>query len=689
MNTLLRILGVLVVIVVVIALVAGSSLYMVVQRSLPQTSGTLAIAGLQDSVEVIRDEWGVPHIYAQNQDDLFFAEGYVMAQDRLWQMEFNRRVAAGRLSEFGGASTLNEDILLRSLGLYRTAQTSIEHISPQALRPMEAFARGINAFADTHKNSLPLEFTVLNTLGGASMAWEPWTVVDTAAIGNVMALSLSMNMRIEIFRTQIRTKLGEARAAELEPGYPASGPFILHSSGSTGAAPSAAGAAASAVTTTALADLEQTYDRVMYAIQAGRLPSTDDTALPLSGIGSNNWVVAGSRTASSRPFLANDPHLGIQNPSIWYEVHLEAPDVHIAGVTFAGVPGVVLGHNDRIAWGATNGEVDVQDMYVEKINPANPSQYEYGGAWVEGQVWHEEIKVKGQAAPVVRDILVTQHGPIITEGVKDRISEPVALRWSLYEQSGSLFQAVSMLWRARNWDDFEAALRQWDAPAQNMVYADVDGNIGYRMPGFIPVRAQGDGSAPVPGWTGEYEWVGRIAFEDMPSAYNPVAGFVATANNRPVDYSYPYELGSEWAPPYRAQRIEGLITSTAKLTIQDMRDIQADVYSIPDMELIPYIAALPPANDSERRALAMITAWNGRTSTDSVSASLMESMLTLAMRYTFADDLGKLADDYLDNGVPVLLRILPDNSNTWFDDITTPAHDTRRRSPPCPPRYTG
>ena len=684
-NRLLRLLRNLVILCVVAGLVVSGGLWVAVQRTLPQTSGNLLVNGLTSSVEVIRDTWGVPHVYAQNADDLFFAQGYVMAQDRLWQMEFNRHVAAGRVSEFGGKATLKDDILLRALGLRRTAEADVQKLDAASKQALEAFARGVNAFADTHRDRLPLEFTLLGAVG-ANIYWEPWTPTDTVAIGKVMALGLSMNMRIELFRSQLYAKVGATKAADLEPGYPESGPFIVDSVGA-GLGPDQGGdndaewaglrpAPTGAAPTVEVEELAQTWQRVLYMAQAGRLPDGTESAFPFAAVGSNNWVVSGAKTTTGKPLLANDPHLGIQNPSVWYEIHLEAPNLRLAGVTFVGVPGIVLGHNDRIAWGATNSEVDVQDLYVEKINPANPRQYEYQGKWVDGEVWHEEIRLRGAEDPVVKEILVTRHGPIITEGVSDRITDQVALRWTI-QDAGTLFQSVAMLWTARNWQDFQAAMKLWDVPSQNIVYADVDGNIGYQMQGRVPVRARGDGSAPAPGWSGDYEWTGFIPYSDLPQAYNPADSVIASANNRIVNYGYTYFLSNEWAPPYRAQRIEDLLLAKPQLSAQDMRDIQADVYSIPDREFAPYLVALAPENDSERQAIDLIKAWDYRTGADSVAASLVETMLAYAMRYTFGDELGKLANDYLDNGVPVLLRILPDERNAWFDDVTTSARETR------------
>ena len=507
----------LLVILVVAGLLLGGGVSWLVRRTLPQTRGNLAVSGLAAPVEVIRDSWGVPHIYAQNLDDLFFAQGYVLAQDRLWQMEFNRLVAAGRLSEFGGKSALKDDILLRSLGLYRMAQASVQRLS----RKIGAYSTRLpvaSTLSPTPTQRLPLEFTLLNTIGGADLQWEPWTATDTVAVGNVMAMGLSMNMRIEIFRAQMTAKLGTERAAQLEPGYPHDGPFIVKGF-EKGSLPGTAAPVATRFpeeTEGLLDDLGEAYDRVLSMALTGRLPGDEDESLPSTASAATTGWSAGKRTETGKPFLANDPHLGIQNPSIWYENHLESPGLRISGVTFVGVPGVVLGHNDRIAWGATNAEVDVQDLYVEKINPANPRQYEYRGQWVDGQVWHEEIRVKGQAEPVVRDILVTRHGPMITEGVSDRISDQVALRWTLHDPGRSSSRGCYAVDGAQL-----AGLPGSDEAVGRAVAEHRLCRCGrqHRLPdarGCCRCAPRETASAPVPGWTGEYEWTGWIPYDDLP-----------------------------------------------------------------------------------------------------------------------------------------------------------------------------
>lgn len=677
MQTIARFVRALLIILVIAGLLLAGGLYLLIQRTLPQTSGKLAVAGLAQAVEVIRDTWGVPHLYAQSTDDLFFAQGYVMAQDRLWQMDFNRRVAAGRLSEFGGQATLSTDVYMRTLGLYRSARADLPLLSTRERAVLESFARGVNAFIDTHRSTLPLEYTILNTVGGARIEPERWSPVDTLAWGKVMALGLSNNMSYELLRVQWQSLLGAERTAQLEPGYPQAGPFIVKQQGAaleTETPPQAP--LVDAGLSAALSELDAQNAIARYIAVNGSIPDRE-TALgfSFSAIGSNNWVVSGSKTTSGEPLLANDMHLGIQNPSIWYEVHLEAPGLRLAGLTFAGVPGIIVGHNDRIAWGCTNAFPDVQDLFIEKFNPQNGRQYEYQGAWLDAQVVREEINVKGQSEPVVKDILITRHGPIVTDVVSGT-SERVALRWTALDP-GTLFTSVIALWSARNWQDFRAALKDWDVPSQSFVYADVDGNIGYQMPGRVPVRAAGNGALPVPGWSGAYEWTGWIPYDSLPRAYNPPNGFVASANNRPVEYSYRYFLSNEWAPPYRAQRIEDLLAARARLSLQDMRDIQADQYSIPDKELARYLLAVQPANDSERQALEFVRQWDGRLALDSVGASIVESVVVSAMGATFGDELGKLANSYLGAGVPVLLRILPDAGNAWFDDVGTAGKETR------------
>ena len=648
--------GILVVMLALLLIAGGGAYLFFVRRSWPQMDGTLHVAGLQDRVEVYRDAWGVPHIFAQNEHDVFFAQGYVHAQDRLWQIEFSRRVAAGRLSEILGEETLKTDRFLRTIGLYRAAQADLAVLPSETIDVLQAYADGLNAFVETHRDRLPLEFALLG------FQPEPWTPTDSLAWGKVMCLDLGDNWERELLREQLVSAFGEERVQELVPPYPSQGPLII---------PPEAKSYAYADST-----LLSDYQDVK-------------ATLGICGphVGSNNWVVDGSKTASGMPLLANDTHLGIQMPSIWYEIHLSASDLDVVGMSFPGAPGVILGHNRHIAWGVTNLGPDVQDLYVEKINPNNPDQYEFKAQWEDMTVIHEEIRVKGRDAPVELRVRLTRHGPVLTPVVPEA-KEQLALRWTALD-GGQLFRSVHMLNHARDWDEFRHALRYWDAPSQNFVYADTQGNIGYQAPGRIPIRAKGQGLVPVPGWTGEYEWTGYIPFEELPFVYNPSTHYVVTANNQIVPDSYPYFITYEWAKPLRAQRIEQLLHATDNLTPDDFRDIQADTYSIPGARLTPYILSLEEEGWLWERATKFLREWDGHVTAESGGAGIFEVTYWRFLVNTFGDELkdagivkGDLMrpdpedDEWL--GSPMaLLAIVDDRDNEWFDDVRTPEVEDR------------
>jgi len=671
------IIGILLLVVIVL-MVSGGFLF--IQRTFPEaTSGlklggltlapgtaTLRLPGLSAPVEVLRDAQGVPHIYAQSMPDLFLAQGYVTAQDRLWQLEFNRRAGSGRLSEILGAPTLNTDIYMRTLGLRRAAEADVARLDPSIRSYLEAYASGVNAFIASHKDRLPLEFLILG------FQPEPWTPTDSLTWGKVMALSLSGNMGTEVLRYQLSARLGPERLTELEPGYPATGPFIVEQ-----LPPNLMGPKST---------LDQPHLEGLFAFDPAplaQLAAQDEQVRRLilgttsdAGLGSNNWVVDGSKSATGKPLLANDPHLSIQLPSIWVQVHLVAPGYNVVGVTFPGVPGVVIGHNDRIAWGVTNVGPDVQDLFIEKFNPANPKQVEYKGQWENLQVIQETIKVKGQAEPVVKEILISRHGPIVAEVVSGAPAG-VALSWTAL-QPGTLYQSLLAINQARNWHEFRAALRYWDVPSQNFVYADVDGNIGYQMPGRIPIRAKGNGTLPVPGWTGEYDWIGEVPFDELPSIFNPPSHYVVTANNQVPPPGYKYFLTNDWAAPYRAQRIVDRIKAKERLTVADMADIQADAYSIPTKAVAAAMAEATAANATQQKMQALVAAWDGVLSEESTAGMIAEAFTLAMLRNTFSDELGNLTNSYLSRGMPVLIRLLATPGSPWFDDTSTPTTETLR-----------
>jgi penicillin amidase len=581
----------------IIVLILAGGMTWLVRRPWPQVSGTLTVPGLLAPVEVIRDDWGVPHIYAQNEQDLFFAQGFVHAQDRLWQMEFNRRIGSGTLSAALGEATEETDRFLRTIGLRRAAEKEWLLLDDDTRSILEAYAAGVNAYVETHRDRLPLEFTILG------VDPSPWTAVDTLAWGKVMSFNLGGNYELELLRARIIAELGEEAAQQLLPPYADGAPVIIP--------PEARSYAW-------LRDSDFGGLDALAAILGDRGATW----------GSNNWTVHGSHTATGLPLLANDTHLGLNMPSIWYENGLHGGRFDSVGFSFPGAPMVIIGHNSRIAWGVTNLGPDVQDFYIEKLNdPIHPTQYEFRGEWQELQVVQEIIEVKDQS-PVTLDVFITHHGPIMNDVIGDlEEAEPMALQWTALDSS-YLFRAVTLINLASNWDDFRQALSYWDVPSQNFVYADVDGNIGYQSPGNIPVRAPGhQGLVPVPGWTGEYEWQGSIPFNELPSVLNPPTGFVATANNKVVPDDYPYHLAFEWAAPYRAQRITELLAADDNITFDEIRDIQAQTYSLPAELLRPYLLSVEPETDLQRLALVELKTWDLQLETDRAGASVYQVWL--------------------------------------------------------------
>ncbi len=696
------------------ALLFGTWLWFT-RRPYPQTRGSLRIEGLGAAVEVLRDRHGVPHIYARTAEDLFFAQGFVHAQDRFWQMEFWRRISSGRLSELFGKSTLETDKFLRTLGLYRVAQREVELLSPDVRRWLEAYAAGVNAYALKRRPArLGLEFALL-ALQGVKVRIQPWSPVDSIAWGKMMAYDLGGNHQTERLQLDLLRSAGRSLWASFFAPYRPDMPITVEQK----ELQKALGAALGLRGGTGRAE------------GAGRRDGPAVTGLGL-GVGSNNWVVSGRRTASGKPLLANDMHLAIQMPSIWYEVALhgvaedgtvkrtEACPFQLRGLSFPGAPGVIAGHNDRIAWGHTNLGGDVQDFYVERINPANPDQYEVNGRWVDMEVRVETIRVHKADEPVLLRVRSTRHGPVLSDrGLWSELGgytvspgrefpegvgfTAVSLRWTALEP-GRLFEAVLRLDQASNFREFRDALRSWDVPAQNIVYADVDGNIGYQVPGLQPIRARGHGLAPAPGWTDQYEWTGYIPFDRLPWLFNPEKGYIATANARIADPSYPYFLGSEYSFGERARRIRELIEADADgITLQDMQSIQADVYDQYAAELVPYLRGLPlstgrkpPAeppeeeSDRERRkreqkeareleamnaARERLLSWDFQMRRESPEAALYAFFWMALVEETFRDQYPEKrwppeGHGRLQNALYYLLR---EPENPWWDDLGTPA----------------
>ena len=625
----------------------GAAIWMV-RRPLPTTSGTLRLAGLSAPVTVVRDGAGMPHLTAANSLDLFRAQGYVVAQDRLWQMDFYRRVGAGRLAEVLGPTPLDTDRFVRTVGWRRAAQKELDALPAEYKTILQAYSDGVNAFLDTHSDELPLEFTILG--------YKPdhWTPLDTVTFGKVMAWDLSENMNVELTMSDLQAKLGVDKAAQYLPRYPDGGPIIVGQSALPGRA---AGGSAPA----------QRLSGVFGGGAAG-------------GIGSNNWVIGGSHTSDGKPLLANDPHLGVQNPSIWYAMQLRATDgsLDVEGVTFAGAPGIVVGHNATIAWGVTNLGPDTEDLFVEKLDAAgHPGQYEYKGAWRPLDVITETIPVKGDVGQTLT-ISSTVHGPLLN-GVIPELTAPSALSWTAL-QPGRLLSAVISVDRARDWAGFHAALADWSVPGQNFVYADTAGNIGYQATGVWPVRGKGNGLVPVDGSSGEYDWTGTVPYAEMPSVLNPAAGYIVTANNRVVGADYPHLITGWWFPPFRAAEITAMIQATPKVGVADIKRMQYDTHSQPAVAVGKALAGLSGPGVTE--GAARFKDWDGNLSTDSATAALYQITYGEMLTRTLADDMGgTLAAEYLGNlngaGDMLMQQLLADPQAALWDDSSTPAHETR------------
>jgi penicillin amidase len=656
------------------------AILVVVRNPLPKTRGILAAKGLQSEVEVLRDRYGVPHIRAATMHDLYFAQGYVTAQDRFWQMDFWRRIGAGRLSELFGKSTLGTDMYLRTVGFRRVAQQDYLAMDPETKSVFESYAEGVNAYVGGRPpGKVSLEYTLLK-LQGVPVSIEPWTSLDSITWLKLMAQDLSGNMRRELYSISLIQQLGLARMrdffgtyrygempvivsdSELVKSLLRPGGSAFRGPGALGV-PGVPGLPGAGPSPELLAALQGVPMRGVGGIALGAPLALGDAP----GLGSNNWVIAGSRTASGKPILANDPHLGIQMPSIWYETDLycsateqqpgknAGSPFHVRGFSFAGVPGVIVGHNDRIAWGVTNLNPDVQDLYIEKVNPENPNQYEVNGHWVDMGIHREEIKVLHQDEPTVILARETRHGPVITDssgfaGYRGFTINPsgafpmslelrvLSLKWTAL-QANSTFHSLVLLDRARNFEEFRQALRYWDVPSQNFVYADVDGNIGYQAPGLVPIRGKGDGTVPSPGWTDEFEWKGFIPFENLPFSYNPPKGYIVTANNPVTSPSYRYFISADYDLGYRARRITELIEGArGKISVAEVESIQADTLNLSAREVIPFLKPLTLEGDAAK-GRDILAGWDMRMDPQSAGAAVYAYFWQALVEEVFKDKL--------------------------------------------------
>jgi penicillin G amidase len=630
----------------------------VVVSSLPRRTGTRSVAGLRESVRIETDSHGVPSIHAASVEDAFFGLGWAHARDRLWQMELQRRIGAGRLAEALGSKLVPSDRFLRTIGFRRAAESAIASLSPAARVTVSSYRAGVNAFI-ARGSGFPVEFRILR------ISPAPFDDVDCLVWSKLMAWDLGGNASGEIRRARVESLLGPERAAELFAAAPAE-PVILRDAEWSMPARHALAPRAKALAPGAFARSER-WKRLGQAFAL-----LDDLGLGGEAVGSNSWVLSGSRTRSGRPILANDPHLGLRTPSIWYLARLEAPGFFVEGATLPGLPGIVIGRNARIAWGLTNLEPDVQDLYVEVPDPSDKTRYLSRGRSLAFDRRTETIHVRG-GADVRIEVRTSVHGPVVTDVLAgaERFGGPVSLRWTGLDGGDRTGEAFLAIDRASDWETFLAAVALLHCPGQNFVYADVDGHIGYTASGAIPIRPRSDGMKPVPG-DGDDDWTGVIPFEDLPRALDPERGYVVTANNRVVSAKYPYWFSNDWPEPYRARRIEDRILATPRLSVGDVRAISLDRVSYQARDVVPLLLDTKPSDEPSREALERLRGWSFEFAPESVPATIYAAWYA-ALSTMPEDELKESA------AAGVRSRFLMNalrSDSPWCDDVRTPRRET-------------
>ena len=627
---------------VLVGLSAGGYLWFrcTVKAGLPHMAGEITVRGLNQEIEIIRDIYGIPHIYASNESDLYFGFGYAMAQDRFWQMEFYRRLGQGRLSEVFGRDSVKADRYFRMV-----TASGIDKTIDEGLLPLfTSFATGVNAYLESHQDRLPIEFKLLGYRP------EPWGVDDYLSILTFVNWGLSMGWHVDLTAARVLDTVGEDRMRAAFPVFPDEGSLMV--SQGQGAMHSPSG------------PLSETMGVIRKV-----------TGLTALG-GSNNWAVSGAKSMTGKPILANDPHLQLTNPSIWWEVHLVCPTIDVSGFAIAGLPGIIAGHNRHVAWGITNVQADDVDFYIEKINPDNPDQYWFVDRWETMRVVKEVIRVKDDD-PVTMAVQLTRHGPIVEEDCDGNGATAISVRWAPREVPQSS-RATYLLLKAQTVSDVMDALRHWTTPGLNFVFADMQGNIGYWCCATIPVRPADDGLVPVAGWTGEYEWTGYVPFDDRPHSINPLSGFVATANNKVGEKDSDYIISRYWEPVDRITRIHDMLTSEERLSPEAFKEMQGDVYSVFASEITPILVRVLGerlTGEKARRAKEILSAWDYRMEKQSVGACLFEVTHRRLMESIFRDELGdELFEAYLRtvSFPPRALRALfRQGRSLWFDDVST------------------
>lgn len=570
------------------AAAVGTAWHFLARRPLPKTTGRIELQGLEGPVRVRRDRWGVPHVEAAHAPDLWFAEGFCHAQDRLWQMDVYRRIVSGRLSEIAGPEGLPVDRLMRTLGIRRVAEREAAALPLELRRRMETFCAGVNAAAGAAR-ARPFEMQLLR------LDWEPWRPADMLSLGKLLAFGLSTNWERELLRADMVRALGPERAALLDPAYPADNPVVTQEPWSGDGL--------------ALAEqIDAVRRRIGFSTEAS---------------GSNNWAVSGALSATGSPLLAGDPHLPPSMPGIWYQVGLTLGERTVRGASLPGMPGVYMGQNDDVCWSFTNVMADVQDLFVERIEG---DRYLFEDEWLPLQVLWEEIPVKGREEPDRLEVRITHHGPIVNEALGADDAEPLALGWATLDEP-TAFEGMFELHVIGSGPELVASLQGHTSPASNLVWADRHGSIGYKLVGRLPLRRGGCPDLPKPGWTGEFEWEGTIPYAELPETVDPESGFLVTANNRIVGDEYPHHITSEWLDGFRARRIEDLLRSTTEHDVDGFEAMQSDTLSLPGLEAARRLARLRPPGQREISAIERLRSWDGRLDPDSIAGTIYQAFL--------------------------------------------------------------
>jgi penicillin amidase len=621
------------------------------RKGLLDYNAEVKLEGMLGQVTVYRDAYAVPHIFADNEEDLYRATGYVMAQDRLWQMDLFRRATTGRLSEIFGPDLVETDLLMRALRIPEKSQMVLSHQNQDILEILEAFADGVNQFIKLHQDNLPLEFSLL---GYKPEDWEPEHTVNLISY---MAWDLTFPWRSEILLFKIAQKIGadNPKLIELVPDL-------------------------SLQTTLGYPKFRLEKDK--FELSSNLLESSRKLEQLGLGIfsGSNSWAVSGKKSVTGKPLFANDMHLGLFVPGIWYQMHqVIEGELDVTGVCLAGAPSVVAGHNLRIAWGMTNAMVDDMDFYLETIHPENPNLYMFNGEWREMDVRTERILIKGGEI-VEKTLRFTHRGPIISafKGISDHA---LSMRWIGNELSDEVY-SVYWLNRAGNWEEFKQAAKYFFSVSQNINYADVDGNIGLYYCAGVPIR-KGKGFFVFPGETDEHDWKGFVPFEELPHVYNPESGYVSSANNRAVDETYPYYISLWYMPPHRIERIREMLESKEKLSIDDFKSMHADQHStlVDDIlgDILKELKDMESMSLSEKEALGMLMSWQGELTKDSAATTIFEKMIYHLTKNLIQDELGDaLLGEFLGSQalyLNLVVKMFRDKYSIWCDDVETPEID--------------